>query len=219
MSIEISWGCGWESEEKKKKAPQLYPPKKREMNDNPDDDFVAIDFETMTHQMTSACAIGMVRVIDGCIAQRFYTLINPIRDDKTEAEPNFRIHGISLAEAEKAPDFEEVFPLLKAFIGDLKIVCHNKGADMNILNALMEYFQLTGIDTSNFACTYEITQMSLAKCCEELGIKLPAHHDALCDAEACAKIYLYCIGKPYVEQSVGSMKDIYEGKGKKESRH
>ena len=38
-------------------------------------DFVAIDFETMTPELTSACAIGLVRVHSGVISQKFYSLI------------------------------------------------------------------------------------------------------------------------------------------------
>lgn len=32
-------------------------------------DFVAIDFETMTPELTSACAIGLVRVHNGVISK------------------------------------------------------------------------------------------------------------------------------------------------------
>ena len=38
-------------------------------------DIVAIDFETMTPELTSACAIGLVRVHNGVISQKFYSLI------------------------------------------------------------------------------------------------------------------------------------------------
>lgn len=204
-----------EEEAPKRKEYTLYAPKSREMNDNPDDDFVAIDFETMTRVPTSACALGMVRVIDGQIAQRFYSLINPVRDDFTEKEPNFRIHGIALAEAEKAPDFKEVFEFMRRFVGPYKLVCHNRNADIRILEALMEYFDLDGLDTTNNECTYELTGKSLSMCCSELNIKLPSHHDALCDAEACAKIYLNHIGQPLINQSTGSLSDIYKSKGAK----
>lgn len=198
------------------KEKRLYPPKRREMNDNPDDDFVAIDFETMSPQRTSACALGMVRVIDGVIAQKFYSLINPIRDDRTEEELNFRTHGIPLSEAEKAPVFAEIFPLVRGFIQGLKIVCHNRSVDINVLKALMEYYGLSGIDTDYNECTYALTGRSLEDCCKEYGIKLLSHHDALCDAEACAKVYLNCIGKPYIEKSIGSLREVFASQGAKQ---
>lgn len=174
-------------------------PRCRPMNSDPTDDFVAIDFETMTHLRTSACALGMVKVIDGCIVQRFYTLINPIRDEYTDKEPCLCVHGIPLAEAEKAPTFSQLFPMLKDFIENLPLVCHNAGFDLDVFNQTMKWFGLDGIDTKNYHCTYHETGKSLKDCCEQYGIALPHHHDALCDAEACARIYLSLIGKPLLE--------------------
>lgn len=45
--------------------------------------FIAIDFELFTPKITSACAIGLVKVIEGHISQKYYTLIKPIPDDST----------------------------------------------------------------------------------------------------------------------------------------
>ena len=42
-------------------------------------DFVAIDFETADPGADSACAIGVVRVRDGRIAERIARLIRPPR--------------------------------------------------------------------------------------------------------------------------------------------
>ena len=49
--------------------------------------FVAIDFETMTPELTSACAVGMVQVVNGVIMQKFYSLIKPYPDERTELLP------------------------------------------------------------------------------------------------------------------------------------
>ena len=174
----------------------LEPPRKRPMNDDPDDDFVAIDFETMTPVRTSACAIGMVKVIDGQIVQQFYSLINPVRDKYTDDEPCKRIHGISLETVEKAVTFAELFDGIRNFIGGLPIVCHNRSMDIAVLDQLMEYYGLSGIDTSTSICTYHLTGKSLSACCAEYGIPEENHHNALWDAEACARIYLELIGKP-----------------------
>lgn len=174
------------------------PPRKRPMNDDSRDDFVAIDFETMSPERTSACAVGMVKVIDGEIIQEFYSLINPVRDERTDLELNIRTHGISLETAEKAPSFEELFDGIRGFIGELPLVCHNRSVDMVIIDRLMEFYGLEGIDTSNSICTYQLTGKSLSKCCEEYGIKEERHHNALWDAEACARIYLELIDKPYI---------------------
>lgn len=193
----------------------LSSPKSRPMNDDPNDDFVAIDVETASRNLATVCGIGMVRVIDGVIAQRFYTLVNPVRDEHIEKEPNFRIHGIALAEAEKAPSFDKIFPLVKDFIGSLKIVSHNESTDINALKAMMDYYGLHGIDTDNVECTYRLSGKSLVDCCKDYGIKLGTHHNALHDAEACARIYLQLIGKPLVDQAIGSPKEILSNKAAK----
>lgn len=73
-------------------------------------DFVAIDFETMTPELTSACAIGLVRVHNGVISQKFYSLIKPIPDSRTER--NTHVHGLTDEMVADAPTFSELFPLL-----------------------------------------------------------------------------------------------------------
>ena len=174
------------------------------MNNDDRDDFVAIDFETMTALQTSACAIGMVKVIDGEIVKQYYSLINPIRDDYTDKEPNLNIHGIDLATAEKADTFEEIFDEVRSFIGRWPIVCHNKATDIGILERLMEYYGLNGFENTKVICTYELTGKSLSACCKQYGIKEERHHNALWDAEACARIYLELIGKPLISKGSGS---------------
>lgn len=39
--------------------------------------FVAIDFETATGYMESACSVGIVTVTDGIITDEYYSLIQP----------------------------------------------------------------------------------------------------------------------------------------------
>lgn len=195
--MEFKFIFGREEEDQDRKY-ALEAPRRRPMNDDNRDDFVAIDFETMTHRRTSACAIGMVKVIDAEIVKQYYSIINPVRDENTDKEPNLTIHGIDLATAEKADTFAEIFDEIRHFIGPWPIVCHNRNTDIAILNSLMEYYGLEGIDTSKVICTYELTGKSLSECCKQYGIKEDRHHNALWDAETCARIYLELIGKPVI---------------------
>lgn len=43
------------------------------------DKFVTIDFEHLTPNHETACAVGMVKVINQVIVQEFYSLIKPAR--------------------------------------------------------------------------------------------------------------------------------------------
>lgn len=168
--------------------------------------FVAIDFETMTAELTSACAIGLVKVINGNIQQEFYSLINPIPDSREQN--NTHVHGITPEMVADAPTFGQLFPTLKSFITDLPIVCHNRGADINIMQRCMDYYGLTGIDTANNYCTYEMTGLSLTACCAQFGINMGAHHNALDDADACAKVFLACQGAIMATTFKGGLSDV-----------
>lgn len=151
-------------------------------------DFVSIDFETMTPELTSACSVGLVKVINSKITQKFYSLIKPIPDGRIER--NTFVHGLTDEMVMDAPTFEELFPLLCSFIGDLPLVCHNRATDMNIIIRCMDYYNLSGLQISNNIDTLELYGKGLKACCEDNGIILENHHDALADAEACAKLYL-----------------------------
>ncbi len=149
--------------------------------------FVAIDVETMTPELTSVCAVGLVKVVDGVITQKFYSLVRPIPDNRPER--NTRIHGITDAMVENAPAWDELWPYISGFFTSRLVVCHNAGTDITALGRLNEYY---GVDFCNYECidTYQLTGQSLKEACCQREIPLEAHHDALCDATACAELLL-----------------------------
>ena len=68
------------------------------------DNFVAIDVETANAEPTSICAVGAVKVMDGSIVDRFYTLVRPY--------PNYyfrhfteNIHGIGRSDTDTQSTF------------------------------------------------------------------------------------------------------------------
>ena len=89
--------------------------------------FVSIDFETMTAEHTSACAVGIVKVVDGTIQQKFYSLIKPIPDDREKK--NTYVHGITPEMVENAPTFGELWGTIGKYFTDQIIVCHNADFD------------------------------------------------------------------------------------------
>lgn len=175
--------------------------------------FVSIDFETMTPDLTSACAVGLVKVVDGIIFQKFYSLIRPIPDGR--AERNTFIHGITDDMVLNAPTFADLFPQMLLLIGNLPIVCHNSSTDMNVMCRCMEYYKLSGLNTCNCVDTYALYGRGLKECCEENGI-IFRHHDALEDAEACAKLYLCYNG--YISHDLAHY-DLREVISNKDKRH
>lgn len=151
--------------------------------------FVAVDVELFTRKFTSVCAIGMVRVRDGVITQKFYSLVKPVKDEFTDESPNTWIHGITKEMIENAPTFDKLIPVYEAFVGDLPVVCHNASTEANALLELFMHY--------NHYCyppeiidTRILTDCSLEDACKKYNIEIGEHHNALDDALACAKIYM-----------------------------
>lgn len=176
------------------------------MNDtkspNPLDTFVAIDVETANRQPTSICAIGAVKVVGGVVTDRFYELVRP--------EPDHyewmcqRVHGLGHEDTDTARCFGHVWRDLARMIGDLPLVAHNKRFDENCLRQACRMYQIDWPDNP-FHCTLAqarrtiprqlIGSYALDVLADFLAIPFTDHHNALADAEACAKIAL-AIFKP-----------------------
>lgn len=172
--------------------------------------FVAVDFETMTPDLSSACAIGLVKVINGIITQKYYSLIKPIPDGRKER--NTHVHGITDEMVKHAPTIKELWPLIVSFVDDKLLVCHNSSTDMNVFRECMYYYRLSGIDTNKYIDTLRLYNKGLEQCCKENGILLEKHHDALADAEACAKLYICYNGGVSNDLAHYSLKEVIANK-------
>lgn len=148
--------------------------------------FVAIDFETANSDYSSACEIGLVKVIDNQILDKYHSLIKPPNNSYTIA--NTLIHGITEKQTENAPSFEEIWPEIKSFIGTNCLVAHNINADLSILSHCLEYYGLENPGYESI-CTYKFFGINLDQLCQAFSIERQ-YHNALIDAEACAKVYI-----------------------------
>ena len=157
--------------------------------------FTAMDFETGSGYRNSVCQVGLVRVLNGVITETYSGLIQPpnnfIKEEFTE------IHGISPEDTKHAPRFAESYKRWKHFMENQTLVAHNMKFDYGCLSACLGDF--CGI-TANFKtyCTMKIWRgffenAKLATCCRENDIKLVDHHNALADAEACAKLFILAV--------------------------
>ncbi len=154
------------------------------------DNFVALDFETADPGADSACAIGLVKVVEGQVTEKHIHLIRPPR-------PYFHfthIHGITWEDCKDKPTFAQLWPRLRAvFDGARFIAAHNASFDKRVLTACC---QKAGFPPPSlpFLCTVKLSRAlwnirptKLSDVCRELAIKLQ-HHEALSDANACAEI-------------------------------
>lgn len=154
-------------------------------------DFTAIDFETMTAEKTSACAIGIVRVENDVIVQKFYSLIKPVPDSRETN--NTHVHGITPEMVANAPSWVDLWPWIKGYFENQTIIAHNAAFDLDVLDSISDYYHIDPL-IKDYVDTMDITHVGLSDSCAMSGISLDNHHDALCDATACAQIMLICFG-------------------------
>ncbi|MEB3211362.1 MAG: 3'-5' exonuclease [Leptolyngbyaceae bacterium] len=154
--------------------------------------FVAIDFETANHYRDSACAVGLVKVENHQIVDKKHLLIRP-------PSSYFRftdIHGITWHDVVHEPDFYGHWPQIHDFIhGADFLAAHNASFDRSVLYACCDARQIQR-PTHGFECTVKLARKSwvlpnakLPTVCKYLNIPLN-HHEALSDAEACARIVI-----------------------------
>lgn len=154
--------------------------------------FVAIDFETADNYPDSACAVGLVRVENGRVARRVRQLIRPPRDQVWYTH----IHGLTLEDVREKPRFSQAWPALRdVFEGAAFLAAHNAGFDKRVLEACCESAGLASPKLP-WVCTVRqarrtlgIRPAKLDNVARVMGLKLN-HHDALSDAEACARIVM-----------------------------
>lgn len=67
------------------------------------DTWTAIDFETANRNQGSVCAVGLVRVTDGRIVDRYTTLVRPPAPVDHFEQDNIAVHGITPEHVADAP--------------------------------------------------------------------------------------------------------------------
>ena len=169
-------------------------------------DWIALDFETATPSRGSACALGIVHVLDDRIVETKSWLIRPPANEFSEW--NVRIHGITPEMTANAPTFNELAAdILVAFEVDA-LVAHNASFDMSVLRTCLDQ---AGFDYPRvpYVCTLQLSRAyfddmpshRLPLVANRCGIDLLNHHEATCDAVAAAKIAIH-IGRELGETDV-----------------
>lgn len=178
-------------------------------------DFTAIDFETANASPASPCAVGLVKVRGGAIIDQLGLKFRPPPPHDWFAAGNVRVHGIQSADLELAPTWDEVVADILLFIETDVLVAHNAEFDINVLQASCS---VANFDLPNlsYACslqlarkTYNLDSYGLSSVAYAVGHEEFKHHDALADAEACARIVIHMAGRHEVE----SMGDLLETAG------
>lgn len=162
---------------------------------NPEQSYVVIDVETTGgsssgHRVTE---VGLVKVRNGEIIDRWQSLINPQRLIPRHITA---LTGISNDMVTTAPVFAEVAEEISKFLDGSIFVAHNVNFDYGFMRREFERLNVT-LRLPKL-CTVRLARKhfpgqpsySLGKLCGALQIPLAQHHRALHDAEAAAQILL-----------------------------
>lgn len=157
--------------------------------------YVVFDIETTGFSpiRNKIIEIGAVKVVDGQIADRFSTFINPEVPIPFEIE---KLTGINDEMVVDAPLVETVLPQFLAFCEGTVLVAHNAGFDISFIRENAERqklpFDFTYVDTVGIARVLLPGQAkhTLDAVAKTLGVSLENHHRAVDDAEATAEIFI-----------------------------
>lgn len=167
--------------------------------------FTAIDFETANGSPASPCAVGLSKVRDGRVVDELALLFRPPWPHDWFATGNIQVHGITPEQVADAPDFVDALPELLLFLEDDTLVAHNAGFDMKVLVAAASEVKFD-LPNFSYACslqmarkTYNLDSYRLPAVAYAAGHEEFSHHDALADADACAKIVIHMAKRHGVE--------------------
>ncbi len=166
-------------------------------------DFTAIDFETANGSPASPCAVGLVRVRDGVLVEGLALLFKPPYPHNWFHAGNIRVHGIHPSDVEDALEYDVALKAMLEFIGTDVLIAHNAPFDMGVLRA-----SAAAIDASlpalSYLCSlamarksYNLESYRLNSVAYAVGHEEFNHHDALADADACARIVVHMAKKKH----------------------
>ncbi len=159
------------------------------------DSFVALDVETsgLNPDDDKIIEIGMAKILDGELIDKYSTLINPRR----LISPNIvELTGITQDMLADKPVIEDIIGDILEFIGDYPILGHNVNFDYGFLKKAAVNsgysFEKQGIDTLRLARRLlpEVEHKNLDYLCSYFGIDAGNSHRAYDDAVSAWKLFL-----------------------------
>ena len=154
-----------------------------------------LDFETANNSNGSICSVGVAVIENGVVLERREYLVKPHKSVDYMSKFCRDIHGITYEDLRESPEFSEVWQSVKQLLISADcVVIHNAPFDLRHLYNILSLYNLPSVSfdyvCSLQLCRYHFPELpyhSLADMAEKFGITFQ-HHDALEDAETCAKI-------------------------------
>ena len=155
--------------------------------------YIVFDVETPNRYNNRMSAIGITRIIDGKIADSFFSYVNPeVEFDSFNTE----LTGISTNTVRTAPTFDALWREIQPMMESGILVAHNAVFDLSVLKACLNAYHLTWKKSVRYLCPVTMGRKLLPNMkhnlnvmCEHYNIPLD-HHKADSDSRACAEILL-----------------------------
>lgn len=176
------------------------------------DTFVVFDLETtgFSPSKNQIIEIGAVKVVNGSIAQRFSTFVNPKVPIPFEIEQLTSINDDMVLDA---PVIDEILPKFMDFCQDAVMVAHNADFDMSFIkyncSALGLDCEKTVLDTVALSRVLlpSLNRFKLDTVAKALNISLAHHHRAVDDAACTAEIFVKLV-EMLRDRGVETMEDL-----------
>lgn len=157
--------------------------------------FNVVDVETANADRSSICQIGVIRVLEGNITDKWETLINP---ETWFDAMNIWVHGINESDVKDSPTLPDVWEDLRSLLCESVLVSHTAFDRVAFQRAATRYgirqLDVTWLDSARMVRrawpeSYGHRGYGLSNVADDLGISFE-HHNALEDARAAAEIVL-----------------------------
>ncbi len=174
--------------------------------------YVAVDLETtgIGAKREKITEIGMVKVIDGVVAETYHTMVNPHREIP---ERIVELTGITDEMVKDAPGIEDVLPDVISFCEGFPLLGHQIIFDYGFLTQaavnMKLKFEKDAVDTLKL-CRYLMPgpeKKNLGAACGYFGVEPETAHRALSDAMSTHLLY-----QKLMEQFGESRSDLFVAK-------
>jgi DNA polymerase III epsilon subunit family exonuclease len=171
-----------------------YVSRKKNVNE-----FVAIDVETtgLDPKNDKIVEISAVRFVNGQIADKYTSLVNPLIHISSEIT---QINCINNSMEKNSPTIEKILPEFLNFVGSSIVVAHNASFDLEFIayncSLINKEFLNSYIDTLSLCREhFNFENNKLVTVVKELNIIHTNEHRSESDAIAAGKVYLKCAEK------------------------
>ena len=157
-------------------------------------DFTAVDFETASSQPGSVCAVGLVRVRDGQVADKSGGLVRPPDGLGEFTDYQTSVHGITADMVATAPPWRKIAAWISQYAGPDVLVCHDATFTIGVLRNACAADGIP-LPAADFLCTallarqaFRLPSYRLPFVADKCGIELAGRHQVLINARGAALV-------------------------------